>query len=105
MSSTQRGYNRHKSDYYITPKKDIKRKNLRICSQSQNCSNKDKQRRNTSGFKGVTFSRANNKWMAQIQANKKYKNLGYFTDKKEAAKAYNLAARKFHGNFAVFNKI
>ena len=24
MSSTQRGYNRHKSDYYITPKKDIK---------------------------------------------------------------------------------
>jgi len=24
MSSTNRGYNRHKSDYYVTPKKDVK---------------------------------------------------------------------------------
>ena len=23
MSSTNRGYNRHKSDYYVTPQKDI----------------------------------------------------------------------------------
>ena len=32
-------------------------------------------------------------------------NLGHYKDKKEAALAYNEAAKKHHGEFAVLNEV
>lgn len=44
---------------------------------------------NTSGYRGVTFFKETKKWRAQIAVNNKKINIGYFTYKLEAAKAYD----------------
>lgn len=60
---------------------------------------------NTSGFKGVSWNRGMKKWSAQIQFERKNVRLGFFVDSKEAARAYNRAAKQYHGEFAKLNKI
>jgi hypothetical protein len=77
--------------------------NLRICTNSQNQSNKRTQRNNTSTFKGVWKS--GNKWTASINVRKKRIHLGSYIDKSEAAKAYNAAALEHHGEFARLNDV
>ena len=79
------------------------RTNLRKASGTQNNQNARKRRDSTSGFKGVTWYKALNKWMAQIQNNGKKIHLGYFTDILDAARAYDAAALKYFGEFAVTN--
>lgn len=46
-----------------------------------------------------------NKWAARIMANGKRIFLGLFKKTVDAAKAYNDAAIKYHGEFAFLNKI
>lgn len=77
--------------------------NLRLCSQSENKRNSKIYSNNTSGYKGVTFSRSNSKWIARVMVNKKYVNFGSYKTKEEAAIAYNNAAIKHYGNFARIN--
>jgi len=74
------------------------RKNLRLCSRSQNCFNKHFIKNNTSGYKGVSFDKRHKKWRAYIGFNGKCKKLGYFPDPKSAAILY-------HGEFACLNII
>jgi hypothetical protein len=78
-----------------------RRTNLRICTHSDNMKNARMQRNNTSGFKGV--ERSGNKWEARICANRTRIYLGSFVTPQEAALAYNEAAKKYHGEFAVLN--
>ena len=77
--------------------------NLRYCTYSENNSNSAKQKNNTSGFKGVWKSGKG--WAAKIMINYKAIYLGSFKDRIEAAKAYNEAAIKYHGEFAHINEI
>lgn len=79
------------------------RSNLRNCSNTENLRNQRINKNNTSGAKGV--SRNRNKWMASIRINGKQKNLGRYTDKKDAVIAYNEAAKKHYGEFALLNVI
>ena len=44
---------------------------------------------NTSGYRGVSWHKTSKKWIAKININKKRIYLGYFSDKVEAAKAYD----------------
>lgn len=78
---------------------DNRKCNLRICTASQNAMNRNKQSTNTSGYKGVCWSKSAKKWLARIDINKKSIHLGYFKEKEEAYKVYCEAAKKHHGKF------
>lgn len=77
---------------------DCRRSNLRKATKSQNCWNRGKYHCNTSGYKGVFAFK--DLWTAKIRLKGKLMHLGYFKDPILAYKAYCLAARKYHGEFA-----
>lgn len=52
---------------------------------------------NTSGFKGVNWSKEKGMWHAKIGVNYKRIHLGYFETISEAAHAYEKAVRKYEG--------
>jgi hypothetical protein len=79
--------------------------NLRICTQGENLRNKKIYANNKCGFKGVIWWERNSKWKAEIRHNKKKIYLGYYKNINDAARAYNAAALKYHGEFANLNKI
>ncbi|MBN1787090.1 MAG: HNH endonuclease [Sedimentisphaerales bacterium] len=80
------------------------RENLRLATIAQN--NRNCKKRTTpvsSKYKGVSLYKGYKKWRASIRYDNKYKHLGYFENEIEAAKAYDEAAKKYHGEFAVLN--
>lgn len=79
--------------------------NLRICDNGQNQQNRVKRKDNTSGYKGVCFSKRTGKWHAQIHANGKRRHLGLFSSARSAALAYNQAAVRYYGEFARLNPL
>jgi hypothetical protein len=82
---------------------DNQRRNLRICTYSQNCRNAFSKSSNSSGFKGVSWKKANKKWCAQIKTNGTVKHLGLFESPHDAALAYDAAALAASGEFALTN--
>lgn len=86
---------------------DNRRDNLRLCTKAQNAWN---SRRNivgkTSRFKGVSSHRKHvlgRPWQATITVHSKQQFLGYYATQEEAASAYDLAAIRFFGEFALTN--
>lgn len=79
-----------------------KRSNIRICTQGQNVLNTSVQKNNTTGLKGVSFSKKRNVYVARLMFNGEYKLCKQFKTAEEAYKAYCEAARKFHGEFAKY---
>lgn len=79
---------------------DNRKKNLRICSHCQNRMNHKIYKNNTTGYSGVRFCKASNKWTAQISVNYKTINLGTFGSKKEAIDVRKKAEKKYFGKFA-----
>lgn len=82
---------------------DNRRENLRKATDTQNADNRKITAKNTSGYIGVCWHKTNQKWMAQIGHKGVRINLGYFSTAEEAARAYDEAAKKLHGEFAVLN--
>ena len=80
------------------------RSNLRLATSTENHQNSKLRSDSTSGYKGATWDTAHHKWLANIKVNHKQMFLGYFTTPKEAALAYDKAARKHFGKFARTNK-
>ena len=74
--------------------------NLRLATQSQNNYNRKKQSNNTSGVKGVVWSKQMKKWRAQIRINNKDKFIGLFHTIEEAEAAVIAARKNLHGDFA-----
>lgn len=81
-----------------------RRDNLRYATHSQNMANRATMASNTSGYKGVTWRAQRNKWIAKIMLDGHSKYLGHFDNPTDAAIAYNLAAIRYHGEFAYLNK-
>lgn len=81
------------------------RHNLRFATHQQNMMNSNTQKTSlhTSRFKGVFKSKPSKKFTAQIQFNNKGIHLGQFEYERDAAIAYNDAAIKYFGDFAVLN--
>ena len=83
---------------------DNRKKNLRIATRAQNQYNRRKTSGKTSSkYKGVHLDRNRNKYRAIIGCNRKRIFLGYFDNETDAAKAYDEAAKKYHGEFAKLN--
>lgn len=96
-------------DHIDRDKSNNRWSNLRIATNSQNHINKEKQKNNTSGFKGVGFQK-NRKhlktpWRVRIKVNKKEIYLGHFSTPEKAALAYNEAAIKYFGEYARLNEV
>lgn len=83
---------------------NMRRANLRPCTQQQNvCNNGPRKDKLKSKFKGVTRHTQYGAWTARVQSNGKRVSLGFFDTDIAAAKAYDRAARKLHGEFAYLN--
>jgi hypothetical protein len=74
--------------------------NLRLATASENMRNRRRRSDNTSGFKGVSWSKRSGRWIAHIGINRKIIHLGLFDTKEAAAAAYAEAAARLHGKFA-----
>lgn len=83
---------------------DNRRANLRAATRAQNIRNRKKFSNSTgSKYKGLYWDKNQKRWIARIMFEKKRIYLGCFRDEIEAAKAYDRAARKYHGEFACLN--
>ena len=71
---------------------DNRRENLRYVTSSQNGMNRGMMKNNTSGYRGVSWSKSSKKWLVRIKLNGESIRLGYFDDIEEAAKAYKKKA-------------
>lgn len=80
-----------------------RRSNLRVVSHKANAYNAKMNSRNTSGFRGVHRNPTRQRWVARIMHEGKSRTLGTFDDIVEAAKAYDQAAREWHGPTAFQN--
>lgn len=78
--------------------------NIRRCTQFQNCHNRGMHSKNTSGFKGVFPRLKKGDFVSRIGVRGKYQHIGVFKDIKDAARAYDEAAVRIAGDFAVTNK-
>jgi hypothetical protein len=83
---------------------DDRKSNLRPATPSQNICNRRLSKAGCSSkYRGVFWYKRAKKWCAAINHERKYIRLGLFSSEIEAAKAYDAAARKYHGEFARLN--
>lgn len=97
----------HVADHINGNKLDNRKQNLRQAHWRENACNQ--KHRDIAGklsrYRGVTiYKKAGwSSWTAAIKVNYKRIHLGYFRDEIDAARAYDKAARKHHGEFAKLN--
>jgi len=121
-TDTTKRYKAHRIVYFLQTKQDPGNLqvdhifgisdplSLRLATNEENGANRKPNKHHagkkcSSEFKGVTWHKQRQKWMAQLVCQGKLIHLGRFTDEIEAAKAYNNAALKYFGEFARLNKL
>jgi AP2 domain len=80
---------------------DNRRFNLRVVNFTQNAMNARISTRNKTGYRGVTFIQ--NRYRVNIAAYGKQIFVGGFDNPIDAARAYDRAAQKIHGEYAKLN--
>jgi hypothetical protein len=87
----------------IDPDKNYEPANCRWSTSRIQTHNQRKRSNTTSHFRGVSFYKRDKKFVAGITANDKTVYLGSFISEVDAAEAYDDAAKKHYGEFAVLN--
>lgn len=83
---------------------DNRKENLRLGGWNGNNRNRQPVQGRSSKYKGVTFFKRDRLWRASIKLDSpKRIQLGSFKDERDAALAYDFAARQHYGEFAVLN--
>lgn len=78
---------------------DCRKSNLRLATRAQNRWHSGKTKRNSTGYKGVTFNKRDKLFIAQIMVNRKSHYLGCYSTAEEAGRAYREAASRLQGEF------
>lgn len=78
---------------------DNRKYNLRLSTKQQNNQNTGININNTSGYKGVSYSKDKHKWLASITYNNKQFFLGYFDDIEDAIKIRKTYELKYFKEF------
>lgn len=73
--------------------------NLRVANNELNQGNTKINKRNTSGYRGVSWCSQSGKWTAFIRLNGRNKRLGSFETRLLAAEAYSNVAKQKFGEF------
>ena len=95
-----------KIDHINRNKLDDRRKNLRICTVSQNGINRPKCNSNcTSRYKGVYLIPKTKSWKSGLKINNKSISFGNYPTELEAAYIYNQNVSKYFGEFSVYNDL
>jgi hypothetical protein len=93
-----------KVDHHYGNGLNNQRYNLRLCNNVQNQGNRKPQKsRRSSIYKGIHWNKQSQKWVAQIVKLGHTTYLGSYSKEKDAAKAYDKAARLYFGEFARTN--
>jgi hypothetical protein len=74
--------------------------NLRPATNVENGQNAKKRMDNTSGVKGVYWSKRDKKWQVRVQINGKRKSFGYYDSIELADLVAQEARTKYHGQYA-----
>ena len=83
---------------------DNRRANLRPATRAQNTRNRKKFAKSSgSKYKGIYWRKKTRKWEVLITFERKKIFLGCFRSEIDAARAYDRAAIKYHGEFASLN--
>jgi hypothetical protein len=93
-------------DHHNGDSLDNRRDNLRIATRCQNMQNAKKRKNKanaSSQFIGVYLDKNGRTWNYQLKANGKIVSTGRYATEIEAARARDLAAIKYHGEFARLN--
>ena len=89
----------HEVDHINGDPSDNRMANLRLATRSQNALNTCLSKRNASGWRGVWFDGARQKWAAMIGHDGKRTSLGRFGSKDAAIAAYAEASERLHREF------
>lgn len=92
-------------DHINRDRGDNRIENLRECTQQQNMANSSISKRNTTGYRGVFYSKDVGKHASRINHGGRVRLIGYFDTPQEAAHWYNVVARIHYGEFAYQNVI
>jgi hypothetical protein len=85
---------------------DNRRKNLRLCTATENARNRQRKKSTVSRYKGVSLHSKppeGRPWQAQICVDGAAMHLGFYAAEDEAARVYDAAAQKHFGAFARLN--
>lgn len=82
---------------------DNRKCNLRLATAAQNSRNRRRTGGRSSRYKGVSFIKSKNRYVAEITFNGRRMSLGHFESEIDAARAYDKAAKKYHKEFASLN--
>lgn len=84
---------------------DCRRSQLRVATPSQNSANTRRHRPHSSAYRGVTKHKGTGRWQAAAKFGPKSHYLGLHETEQEAAVAYDRAARRLWGPFALLNNV